>query len=272
MHTNHTTRASLQALYRIFVLPALSRPNTQRSIRHAIPPQTTTPTSIRAFSQTATQNSKSRPPEKRAQNWDHEIRAREIYLIDPITNRRSERTHTRFDILKSLDLRTHRLVQVTPDDDKDHPIPLCKVVNKKEAFDQERKRKEETKEQKKLAKVAGEAGEKTMELNWAIDENDLGHRLGKMQGFLEEGRRVEVVFNSKKRGRKATREECLGVIARVRGIVEEVKGAKVRSDLEGVLGKFAKMELQGAPVAVQKKEANTNGESGKSGKAVEEAP
>ena len=87
---------------------------------------------------------------------------------------------------------------------------------------------------------------KTLELNWAIDANDLGHRLKKMEDFLSEGRKVEIVLARKKQGRKATVEECEDVLRRIKETVEAVKGAKETQALEGKLGGVATLSLEGA--------------------------
>ena len=80
---------------------------------------------------------------------------------------------------------------------------------------------------------------KQLELNWAIDPNDLGHRLNKMQEFLEKGWRVEIILANKRRGRQASAEEAAAVIKRIRGIAKEVEGAKEWRSVDGkVLGQM----------------------------------
>lgn len=145
---------------------------------------------------------------------------------------------TRYDVLNSLDLKTHRLVQLSNAD-----VPVCKIVSKKEEYAADKRKKEQQKEVR--AAAAKERSVKTLELNWAIDGNDLAHRLEKVKVFLEEGRKVEIVLAAKKRGRKASREECEGVLARIRELVAGVKGVKEAKPLEGVLGGFATMVYQG---------------------------
>jgi translation initiation factor IF-3 len=78
---------------------------------------------------------------------------------------------------------------------------------------------------------------KTIELNWAIDANDLGHRIKRVTDFLAKGNRVEVVMAGKRKGRRATTEEARSLMTRVREAVEEVEGAKEWKPMEGaVLG------------------------------------
>ena len=127
---------------------------------------------------------------------------------------------------------------------------MCKVVSKKEEYAAEKRRKEQQKEIKQAA--AKERSVKTLELNWAIDGNDLAHRLEKVKTFLEEGRRVEVVLAAKKRGRKASKEECADVLAKIKTVAEGVKGAKEAKPMEGPVGGFATLVWQGkAGAAVQ---------------------
>lgn len=269
MASIHTkcARSTAQALYTVFIVPQTLRLKT-------LGPRTTNlpkpvPRTHRTFSSTTTSRlTKTRPPEKRKHPWDEEIRAQLIYVVDPTTNQlpTSAETsetlppRTRYDVLNSLDRKTHRLVQVAePEDPEDKLSPaICKIVSKKDSYEQEKKKKVAAKQASSGVK-AKEGSMKTLELNWAIDGNDLGHRLGKVREFLAEGRKVEVVFAAKKKGRKASLEECKGVLERVRGVVGEVHGAKEGKPLEGKVGGFATLLLEGSAQAVQA------GASGKSG-------
>jgi translation initiation factor IF-3 len=86
---------------------------------------------------------------------------------------------------------------------------------------------------------------KTIELNWAIDANDLGHRLAKMKEFLEKGSKVEVILAPKRRGRKATPEESRAVVDRIMAAVGEVDGAKEAKMMAGNLGAQCTIFLEG---------------------------
>ncbi|WPG99847.1 Hypothetical protein R9X50_00266700 [Acrodontium crateriforme] len=232
-----TSTSGLQALYRVFVLPAITNARPQR------PPHgfavLSTPTQ-RHLSNTSHRLGKYRAPEQR-QKWNEEITARMLRLVDPITGAISPEPVTRFDVLKSLDVNTHRLVQIT-----DENIPICKIFSKKDMYEREKEKKQQAKEKKKLAKTAESM--KTLELNWAIDENDLNHRLDKVKEFLADGRRVEIVLAAKKkgRGRQATLDECKAVLDKIAKNVDSVKGARELKALEGKVGGFATLTLQGA--------------------------
>jgi translation initiation factor IF-3 len=131
------------------------------------------------------------------------------------------------DILSTIDRRTHTLVIVVPGEPGTPPI--CKIMNKQAMRESE---KAKSKANKNPAATV-----KTIELNWAIDANDLGHRLNKMKGFLGKGFKVEVVMAGKKKGRKATAEEAEGLIRRIKEAVEVVKGAREMKPMEGkILG------------------------------------
>lgn len=134
------------------------------------------------------------------------------------------------DVLRSLDRKKHFLVQVTPpSSDPTFEPPICRVTRKKDFYASEHARQKVQKTPSDLMKQ--------LELNWAIDGNDLGHRLNKMVAFLEEGRRVEVILANKRRGRRATEEDARRVLKEIRGAVEKVQGAREWRVMEGqVLG------------------------------------
>lgn len=266
MASKHIQQAAspMKALYSIFVQPTLSTSrtaalrNTQPQLHHQALRQTQP--SVRAFTTSPArligQKTKTARTarEVREQKWNEEIKARDIYLVDPATNLLVEEPVSRFATLRGLDLKTERLVQLSPDDPEDPDfIPVCKIVNKKEAADAERRKKAQNKESKQAA--AKERSIKTVELNWAIDANDLAHRLEKVRGFLEEGRKVEFVFASKRRGRKATMAECQGMLDQIRKLADGVSGARESQEFEGKMGGFATLKYQGKAGAVVKEGA-----------------
>ncbi|KAG8630800.1 hypothetical protein KVT40_002419 [Elsinoe batatas] len=120
-------------------------------------------------------------------------------------------------------------------------IPVCKVENKAEAAAKIRAQEAARKEQKKLAPE----GVKIIELNWAIAEGDLGHRLKKVEEFLAGRRRVEVVIAPKRRGKKASREEAEGVLKKVREAVARAEGAKETRPMQGQVGGVVSLMVEG---------------------------
>lgn len=89
---------------------------------------------------------------------------------------------------------------------------------------------------------------KTLELNWAIDKGDLGHRLERMREFLGKGYKVEVVL-VKKRGKSkpASQEQMEGLVKGVRGAIEE-GGWKEHKPMEGKIGGQVLIFAQGKVV------------------------
>ncbi|KAL1590261.1 hypothetical protein WHR41_01061 [Cladosporium halotolerans] len=249
-HISHTA-SPYKALYNVFVQPALStsrtaRPQWLNRNLAATPKQHLSP-QTRSFSSSPSKffvkrKNANKAPQKREQKWNEEIKGKWIILVNPETNRLEEPT-PRWGVLQNLDQKTHRLVQVVPDDPADpNSIPVCKIVDKKESYEADKRRKAVQKENKQAAQK--ENSVKTLELNWAIDGNDLGHRLDKVKEFLAEGRRVEIVLASKKRGRKASPAECQDVLAKIRSVAQSVKGAKEKS-FEGKPGGFATLTFHG---------------------------
>lgn len=247
----HHCGGTAQTLYRVFVLPNFSKSPLLGRQSHL--PQPTGPRSlreIRAFSTTHARQAKPRPaprtPEVRTEKWNEEIKSKIVYLIDAETNNLLPETYTRFDLLNKLNRDTHRLVQFS---EERHGLPVCKIVSKKEEYERGRQRKQQAKERKKQGMTAKSL--KTLELNWAMDQHDLAHRLNKMTEFLSEGRKVEIILASKKKGRKASPEECEDVLYKIRQTADAVNGAKEEMQMEGKLGGFATLAFSGRPAAQQ---------------------
>ncbi|EMR88180.1 putative translation initiation factor protein [Botrytis cinerea BcDW1] len=140
-------------------------------------------------------------------------------------------------ILRSMDLKTHMLEVIAFSDEG--LAPIARIVNKRELF----QKKKEAKKSKNPGTVT-----KTIEMNWAIEKNDLGHRLEKMRGFLERGNKVEVILAGKKKGRKASVEEAEAVIVRIREFVAGVEGAKERVKMDGKVLGMAVLSFEGKVV------------------------
>ncbi|KAL6711441.1 hypothetical protein ACN47E_004375 [Coniothyrium glycines] len=154
---------------------------------------------------------------------------------------------------------THHLIQLTPGGvdaagypDPEDP-PVCREVTKID-LRAKHQRKLDILRRQQQGQGAGPAM-KNMELNWAIAAGDLKHRLEKLKGFLKEGKKVEVLFGPKRKGRRASEEESRATLKHVTDAVEECKGAKaVKRD--GVLGGIMTVVFEGRKV-----EEKTNSKS-----------
>ncbi|KAF2475074.1 uncharacterized protein BDR25DRAFT_300939 [Lindgomyces ingoldianus] len=256
-HFSSTSRA----LFRVFVAPNLAAScRTAVSPTHsffpaphaalALPGLPLTPIRTKVFKKDTQRHALSD-----AYTLDTAINSPTINLVDlrGQFHRRTALTSA----LASLDRNLYHILQVSPGKvdawgtpDPENP-PTCKVISKMDLRQQHKTKLDIGRKQKR----GGGAGPsmKNLELNWAIDANDLRHRLEKMKGFLREGRKVEVLLGPKRRGRVATAVECRSVLEKVREAVEESKGAVETKDPDGKVGGVMTLVFEGKVEKVEKR-------------------
>ncbi|KAL4934686.1 putative translation initiation factor IF3 [Aspergillus undulatus] len=132
-------------------------------------------------------------------------------------------------VLRSIDRRTHYILQVSPAQPGQDPV--CKIINRSEHY----KRTRELAKAVKAARAANQAV-KQIELNWAIDDHDLSHRLGQMAKFLDKGRKVEVILLRRKHRQTPTPEMVNSLMEKVLQAVKDAGAAQI-SPVEGEPGK-----------------------------------
>ncbi|KAL2841558.1 translation initiation factor IF-3, C-terminal domain-containing protein [Aspergillus pseudoustus] len=130
-------------------------------------------------------------------------------------------------ILRSIERPENFVLQLSPKSRTDEP-PVCKIVNRALLRDMERASAK--------AARATKASVKQMELNWAIDNNDLTYRLKQITTFLDKGAKVEITLMRKKHKRPPTVEEVKSVIDKVLQTVKDA-GALQTKPMEGEPGK-----------------------------------
>ncbi|KAL8888960.1 MAG: hypothetical protein Q9215_003692 [Flavoplaca cf. flavocitrina] len=181
---------------------------------------------------------------------DEGIRAPEIQIVGPNNSLQPPRSLR--ESLATIDRSTHFIMQVgvkvhpryadapEPDEgqrDTRPKIPVCKVIDK-QAYRQAEIAKAKSKKPTSIPT-------KEVELNWTIAPHDLEHRLKKMREFLNDGRRVEVVFGKKRRGwmqRKDVGEgKARGLVEMIREQAATVEGSKEWKAAEGEEGAELKM-------------------------------
>lgn len=179
---------------------------------------------------------------------DHLIRASRVHIVQSdgsLSHPQNPRT-----VLSTIDLKTQSLVTVSEpskDPASDMPtIPVCRIINKKEQFASKTGKK---------SRPAANMTTKTLELNWAIDPHDLGHRLNKMEEFLGKGNKVEVKLAAKgrRKGRRATPEEAHEVLSKIRGVLLDAEGVqrngwKETQQMSGVIGEVATLYFEGKAI------------------------
>ncbi|KAK1144029.1 hypothetical protein N8T08_005938 [Aspergillus melleus] len=162
--------------------------------------------------------------QKPAQLMDEDIEARFIQVVNEEGGLNPPALLR--DVLRSIDRKQYFVMQVSPTL-YDRPT-VCKIVSRIELREQERK--------KAKAAHALKVSTKQIELNWAINANDLEYRLKQLKTFLLKGRKVEVILTRKKGKRAPNVEEIKHLMD---SVIEAIKGVKATQvqPMEGVPGK-----------------------------------
>lgn len=208
------------ALHRIFIAP-IERSNLTL-LQHSSPyslPRTTAP---KLLPHHQTRNYAQTKAEKGRLPRDDEIKSWAVSLVNEEGHLEEPRSTSA--VLSSINRKTHSLVTVSAGEPGSPPI--CKIMDKKAMRDAEKA--------KAVAARRSTVTTKTIELNWAIDGNDLGHRLQRIRDFLGKGNRVEVMMAPKRKGRKASEEEAQVLVERIREAIGGCE-AKEFKPMEGKL-------------------------------------
>ena len=180
----------------------------------------------------------NRPPR------DEEIRAYRVVIVE---DGKLSQPMSLLDALNSREKDergrpTQFLQEVAPANrDEERPYPICKMFDRRHEREIEMAKQKEKKEIKKQ--------EKQLEINWTINDNDLGHRLGKLREFLEKGLKVEIMFGVKRKGwrqrRQADEEDTRTLVDKIKKTVEAVEGAREWKPMSGKLGGQAVLYFEG---------------------------
>ncbi|RMZ70424.1 translation initiation factor IF3 [Pyrenophora seminiperda CCB06] len=253
-HISGTSRA----LYRVFIAPTLrSATSVPLLYAPAFAPSPSAPTSLAASPSNLTPRTCIRTIKytktTRHALSDHYVMdtAIESYYINLVTETGEFHLEVPLDdALASFDRATHHLVEVSPGKvdefgrpDPAHP-PTCKIISKINLRAQHQVKLELMRKQEK-----GDAL-KIVEINWAIAQGDMGHRLEKIRKFLKQGKKVEVTLKAEGRkgsNKKATPEEAGAVLRAVRDVVAECKSTSEMKS-EGEVGGLMTLVFKGKKV------------------------
>ncbi|KAI9683939.1 MAG: hypothetical protein M1829_004274 [Trizodia sp. TS-e1964] len=236
MRRTHNVSSTAQALRQVFIgTPPIRIINNSGLQKASIQPRISpildiTHPHTRSLFQASIHN---RQPRYEGPPRDEDIRVNEACLVQadgslsPVTPLRQ--------LLGSYDRLSHYLVCVQPAT-RDKPA-ICKIMQREEPKSQQGKRSKAAVSTKKTVI-------KHLEVNWAIDPNDLQRRLDNLEAFLSKGWRVEVLLAPKKRGRRASPEEASNVMEKFQAKAKEL-GAKEWKAMEGQLMKRATLYLEG---------------------------
>lgn len=113
-------------------------------------------------------------------------------------------------------------------------IPICVVMN--------RAKYEEHLENERREQRIRELGTKEMEINWTIDQHDLGHKLRRLREFLGKGYTVQVTFLKRRHKKRSANNDDDNIAAAetvrlVKEAAAEVPGAKECKRPEGNMGR-----------------------------------
>ena len=242
----------MRALYRVFIQPSLSasKPPLRAPLRPALAPIQPSFIPLSSRRHKAYMKDNIRQSLTDVFVVDEAIRSRYINFVD--TDGFHPAVPLR-DVLHTFDRTVYHLVQVAPGSTNNGPpspddpasLPTCKLQSKQELREQQ-KVKLALKNKAKTRGGAGVGGpSKQLEINWAIDANDLRHRLARMKEFLGQGRKVEVILAPKKTGRRATVEEAQVMVRKVKDAARECKGAVEAKDPNGKIGGVLTMVFEG---------------------------
>ena len=260
MPPNHPG-GTARALYRVFIQPSLSasRPPLRAPLRPASAPIQPLFVPLSLLRHKAYMKDNLRQSLTDVFVVDEAIRSRYINLVN--TDGFHPAVALR-DVLHTFDRTVYHLVQVAPGSTDNGPpspddpasLPTCKLQSKQELREQQ-KIKLALKNKAKTKGGAGVGGpSKQLEINWAIDANDLRHRLTRMKEFLGQGRKVEVILAPKKAGRRATVEEAQAVVRKVRDAAGECKGVVEAKDPKGKIGGVFTIVFEGKLIEKEGKE------------------
>ena len=171
---------------------------------------------------------------KRGPLLDEDIRSHLVSIVNPEGSLKEPEALS--NVLQSIDRNKYFVVQVSPPEDLG--IPVCKIIGK-EAF-----RKAERAKSKAAKNL--QAKFKQIEVSWAIGPNDLGHKMNKLQQFLQEGRRVDILLSPRK-SKTFTKDQAQVVVQRIRKRIARIEGAREWKEMLGTVGENVTIYVEGKP-------------------------
>lgn len=238
-NTNTNTNKSHVASSTLAAL-SLSSPTTFPTLRY----RHAAPCHIRALYTKSPASSQSKMEMRKKHLRDKDIPYRWVRIADESgVLSPPQRTET---VLASLPPR-HSLVMKAP---PPPPSPTDKVVQPAAAICRIVDMAAELAEMKQIAQALKESKQiakqtKTLEVNWAIAAHDLGHKMRRLEEFLNKGMRVEILLAKKKRSRISTKEEQEGLVEHIQEVAAKVPGSNEYKKPDGVLGGVLKLFFEG---------------------------
>ena len=152
-------------------------------------------------------------------------------------------------VLTEAQIRDQTVVTIVvprPGQTKGSRYPICVVLDRASYEEAEARRAAEERE-RAVGERRARKGMKELEINWAIDNHDLEHKMRKFREFLGKGLRVDVLLlrRPRKKGRQATQEEVQETLRKVREVAESVAGTREYKGASGVIGERYQLYFEG---------------------------
>lgn len=160
---------------------------------------------------------------------DDDIPFRVVRLADPESGSLHPLAPLRT-LLNSIDRKTHHIELVA-----DTPDPVVKIVDTKQA-------REKYREAKKRAQAAARAQvRKEIQLTWGVAAGDLAHKLEKARQELVGGKKVDLIFASKK-GQAVPTKQLMDI--RLKGVLDTLadvgKEYRARGEQKNIIALYLK--------------------------------
>lgn len=118
---------------------------------------------------------------------------------------------------------------------------ICKLVDKKERYEQDKAKLAEAKARRKTTKME----EKEVQLTWAVSVNDLTHKLKRAQATIDKGGRIALVVVSPKGTRAPPPPERQAFIEMCREYLGAAEGKVTTWKQPDIQGGMTTVYLQG---------------------------
>ena len=198
---------------------------------------------------------------------DEEIGGRMKYVRVVYSDGKIQEPQPLNDVLRSFDRTNNFLVQVSaPEEGTEEEYPVCRVLAKRDVY---------AHEQARTKKAGGGGGmvTKQIEISWITDQNDFRHKMDRLEEFLTDGKRVEIVLIQRRKGKKrvASEPEMEGMLKAIRERVAGIVGAKESREVERKPGGIMTLTFEGTVKKVEKKEEKEEGLTTKDQEKLEKA-
>ncbi|KAK4049006.1 hypothetical protein OIV83_004367 [Microbotryomycetes sp. JL201] len=176
----------------------------------------------------STSSGTRRPLKRDTAIKDEQIPYQQVVLVDPETSGLMAPASLR-SILAALDRTRFSILLV----DGQHDPPICKILDKKQQYEQQRAKDKAKKQAANAPGATGSGQAKEVQLTWSTTLHDLGHKLNKAKDMLAKGSRVTVIIKDKKGAERPTQQAKTQLFANVEQTLQDHGQLKKRPEYKG---------------------------------------